>query len=65
MAGGRGVRHAVPRVAGDLDDDIALVRRDRPTGSHYAPPGGNVEPDEDPQDAVLHPITEQVAIGAA
>lgn len=24
-------------------DDIALIRRDRSTGSHYTPPGGNVD----------------------
>jgi 8-oxo-dGTP diphosphatase len=33
-------------------EDVALIRRDRPTGSHYTPPGGNVEPGEDILDAL-------------
>jgi 8-oxo-dGTP diphosphatase len=41
-------------------DDVALIRRDRPTGSHYTPPGGNVEPAEDLHEALRRELAEEL-----
>lgn len=43
-------------------DEIALIRRDRPTGSHYTPPGGNVGVGEDLLDALGRELTEELRL---
>jgi ADP-ribose pyrophosphatase YjhB (NUDIX family) len=43
-------------------DDVALIRRDRPTGSHYTPPGGNVHPGEDLLDALHRELAEELRL---
>ncbi|WP_235855072.1 NUDIX domain-containing protein [Nonomuraea aridisoli] len=43
-------------------DDIALIRRDRPTGSHYTPPGGNVATGEDLLDALWRELDEELVL---
>jgi ADP-ribose pyrophosphatase YjhB (NUDIX family) len=43
-------------------DDIALIRRDRPTGSHYTPPGGNVHTGEDLLDALARERAEELRL---
>ncbi|GLW08732.1 hypothetical protein Misp01_38620 [Microtetraspora sp. NBRC 13810] len=44
-------------------EDIALIRRDRPNGSHYTPPGGNVKPGEDLLDALRRELAEELRLG--
>jgi ADP-ribose pyrophosphatase YjhB (NUDIX family) len=46
-------------------DDIALIRRDRPTGSHYTPPGGNVETGEDLHQALRRELAEELHLNLA
>jgi 8-oxo-dGTP diphosphatase len=46
-------------------DDVALIRRDRPAGSHYTPPGGNVEPGEDLLDALRRELAEELHLDLA
>lgn len=41
-------------------EDVALIRRDRPSGTHYTPPGGNVEPAEDILDALARELAEEL-----
>jgi ADP-ribose pyrophosphatase YjhB (NUDIX family) len=41
-------------------ENVALIRRDRPAGSHYTPPGGNVEPGEDILDALRRELAEEL-----
>ncbi|MGW5686478.1 NUDIX domain-containing protein [Nonomuraea sp. NPDC003754] len=43
-------------------DDVALIRRDRPTGSHYTPPGGNVNTGEDLIDALRRELAEELLL---
>ncbi|MBG0819047.1 NUDIX hydrolase [Planomonospora sp. ID82291] len=43
-------------------DDVALIRRDRPTGSHYTPPGGNVDTGEDMLDALRRELAEELRL---
>ncbi|MFI7225141.1 NUDIX hydrolase [Nonomuraea angiospora] len=43
-------------------EDIALIRRDRPNGSHYTPPGGNVNPGEDLLDALRRELAEELQL---
>ncbi|GAA4989343.1 hypothetical protein GCM10023205_70540 [Yinghuangia aomiensis] len=47
-------------------DDVALVRRVKPTGaSHYSLPGGNVEPGEDLGDALRRELHEELGLRLA
>lgn len=46
-------------------DDVALIRRDRPTGTHYTPPGGNVEPGEDLLEALARELAEELHLDLA
>lgn len=46
-------------------DNVALIRRERPTGSHYTPPGGNVEPGEDFLDALARELAEELHLDLA
>ena len=46
-------------------DEIALIRRDRPSGSHHSLPGGNVEPGEDCAVALDRELTEELALAVA
>ncbi|MEV5330279.1 NUDIX domain-containing protein [Nonomuraea fastidiosa] len=39
---------------------VALIRRDRPTGSHYTPPGGNVHTGEHLIAALGRELTEEL-----
>ena len=42
--------------------DVALIRRDRPTGSHYTPPGGNVDHGEHLIDALHRELAEELEL---
>lgn len=55
------------RVAGLVfdGDDVALIRRDRPGGSHYTTIGGNVEPGEDLLDALARELREELDLSMA
>ncbi|MEU6718258.1 NUDIX hydrolase [Nonomuraea sp. NPDC046802] len=44
------------------DDDIALIRRDRRTGSHYTPPGGNVGDGEPLIGALRRELAEELQL---
>jgi len=46
-------------------EDVALIRRDRPSGSHYTPPGGNVEPAEDILGALARELAEELHLTLA
>jgi ADP-ribose pyrophosphatase YjhB (NUDIX family) len=46
-------------------EDVALIRRDRPTGSHYTPPGGNAEPGEDFIAALGRELAEELHLDLA
>jgi 8-oxo-dGTP pyrophosphatase MutT (NUDIX family) len=46
-------------------EDVALIRRDRPAGSLYIPPGGNVEPGEDILDALRRELAEELRLSLA
>ncbi|RJL21036.1 NUDIX domain-containing protein [Bailinhaonella thermotolerans] len=46
-------------------DDVALIRRDRPTGSHYTPPGGNVRAGEPLPDALAREMSEELHLDLA
>jgi 8-oxo-dGTP diphosphatase len=46
-------------------EDVALIRRDRPAGSHYTPPGGNTEPGEDILDALRRELAEELRLSLA
>jgi 8-oxo-dGTP diphosphatase len=46
-------------------DDVALIRRDRSTGSHYTPPGGNVQPAEDLHGALRRELAEELHLDLA
>ncbi|MFD1539398.1 NUDIX domain-containing protein [Nonomuraea guangzhouensis] len=43
-------------------EDVALIRRDRPTGSHYTAPGGNVRPGEDIHEALHRELAEELQL---
>ncbi|MFD0480397.1 NUDIX hydrolase [Nonomuraea thailandensis] len=43
-------------------EDVALIRRDRPTGSHYTVPGGNVHPGEDLLEALAREMAEELRL---
>lgn len=60
--------HIKIRVAAAVfdGDDVALVRRVKPTGaSHYSLPGGNVEPGEDLDDALRRELDEELGLRLA
>ncbi|MEV0620279.1 NUDIX domain-containing protein [Nonomuraea sp. NPDC050404] len=46
-------------------DEVALIRRDRPSGSHYTPPGGNVNVGEDLLDALRRELAEELRLEPA
>jgi 8-oxo-dGTP diphosphatase len=46
-------------------EDVALIRRDRAIGSHYTPPGGNVEYAEDILDALARELAEELRLDLA
>jgi 8-oxo-dGTP diphosphatase len=46
-------------------EDVALIRRDRPAGSHYTPPGGNAEPGEDILNALRRELAEELRLSLA
>lgn len=46
-------------------EDVALIRRDRPSGTHFTPPGGNVEPAEDILDALSRELAEELHLDLA
>ncbi|MEV0622427.1 NUDIX domain-containing protein [Nonomuraea sp. NPDC050404] len=46
-------------------DEVALIRRDRPSGSHYTPPGGNVNTGEDLLDALGRELAEELRLDLA
>ncbi|USY17000.1 NUDIX hydrolase [Nocardiopsis exhalans] len=41
-------------------NEVALIRRDRPSSVHYTPPGGNVEPGEDLAAALRRELAEEL-----
>lgn len=43
-------------------DDVALIRHDRPAGSHYSPPGGNVEHGESLLRALRRELAEELRL---
>jgi 8-oxo-dGTP diphosphatase len=43
-------------------DEVPLVRRDRPHGTHYTPPGGNVEAGEDLLAALRRELKEELEL---
>ncbi|MGR7002999.1 NUDIX hydrolase [Yinghuangia aomiensis] len=64
----RPFHHIKIRVAAAVfdGDDVALVRRVKPTGaSHYSLPGGNVEPGEDLADALRRELDEELGLRLA
>ncbi|RPK88546.1 hypothetical protein EES47_13960 [Streptomyces sp. ADI98-12] len=46
-------------------DDVALIRRDRAESTHYAPPGGNVEPGEDLDAGLARELAEGLGLDKA
>ncbi|MEU6721150.1 NUDIX hydrolase [Nonomuraea sp. NPDC046802] len=51
-----------PKALGRLSPKLALIRRNRPNGSHYTPPGGNVNPGEDLLDALRRELAEELRL---
>ncbi len=47
------------------DKDVALIRRDRPAGTYYTTPGGNVEPGEDLLAALGRELAEELRLDLA
>ncbi|MEV0823776.1 NUDIX hydrolase [Nonomuraea rubra] len=45
--------------------EVALLRRDRPPGSHYTTPGGNVHTGEDLLDALSRELAEELQLNLA
>ncbi|GGN45207.1 NUDIX domain-containing protein [Streptomyces fuscichromogenes] len=43
-------------------DQVALIRRDRAGSTHYTPPGGNVEPGEDLDQALARELHEELGL---
>ncbi|MFF3842509.1 NUDIX domain-containing protein, partial [Streptomyces sp. NPDC001930] len=46
-------------------NDIALIRRDRHESTHYTPPGGNVEHNEDLHQALARELAVGVLVNVA
>jgi 8-oxo-dGTP pyrophosphatase MutT (NUDIX family) len=42
------------------NNEVALIRRDRPDSVHYTPPGGNVEPGEELEAALRRELAEEL-----
>ncbi|WP_367134453.1 MULTISPECIES: NUDIX domain-containing protein [Streptomyces] len=59
--------HIKIRTAGIVfcGNEVALIRRDRPTCVHYSPPGGNVEHGEDLVDALRRELHEELHLDPA
>lgn len=56
------VRHAVRALLLDPDQRVLLVRFEFPGATVWALPGGGVEPDEEPVDALRRELIEEVGL---
>ena len=56
------IRRAVRAVLLDPADRVLLVRFDFPTAVVWALPGGGIEPDEDPVDALRRELAEELGL---
>lgn len=45
-------------------DEVALIRRSRPTSVHYTPPGGNLETGEDLTAGLVRELGEELGLAA-
>lgn len=56
------IRQAARAIVIDPQQRVLLVRFEFPSGTRWALPGGGIEPDETPEDAVRRELIEEVGL---
>ncbi len=64
-AGAPRIRQSVRALIVDTDDRVLLVRFEFPDATVWALPGGGVEPDEEPLDALQRELAEELGLVGA
>lgn len=59
------LRKAVRALILDTEDRVLLVRLDFPEGTLWVAPGGGLEPDEEPHDALRRELEEETGLADA